>query len=132
MKKYFSLFVMLLSFSLFAQVDNEIHNPEIFGNELSNALFEIIDTSAAGLNQNEMNTMSCYPNPFSSFTTIKFENETSGELVLYDLLGNMMWTYALVTQKEFILYKDNLPKGVYLLQFYEAGKMPQVLRLVIE
>ena len=95
-------------------------------------IFETIDSTQTTIKNHDLNKMTSFPNPFTKYTIISFDKKASGELVLYDLLGNKMWSYALITQKKIILYKNDLPKGIYLLQFYEVSKTPQVIRLVID
>jgi hypothetical protein len=59
-----------------------------------------------------------YPNPFSTYTTFRFNDRTSieGTLRIYDMLGNLIFTTKLRNQNNYEYFPDNLNSGVY---FYE-------------
>lgn len=68
------------------------------------------------LEQNEL-ALEIYPNPFSSFTTIRFSDEIqNAEIVIYNTFGQKLKTLTGFYGKEFIIHRGDFPKGVYVLQ----------------
>ena len=61
--------------------------------------------------------ISIYPNPFSDFTTINFENEYGGvyELILHNALGQEVYRNENITETQLIISKEELGIGIYLL-----------------
>ena len=90
---------------------------------------------AQGMNVNKMENnkknVKCFPNPFSSETTVEFHNPKSDEFVfrLINHLGQTVRTVKPINQSRFTLQKGPLPEGFYIYTLsgskgqYYAGKL---------
>jgi polyhydroxybutyrate depolymerase len=92
--------------------------------EASNSIWNFFNSyqlrSCASTQINEVNTMQndcvIYPNPFSSQTTIEFSTEQRNTSIkIIDVLGKEIKSITF-TGKQFVLYRDELPAGVFFLQ----------------
>ena len=73
-----------------------------------------------------------YPNPFNSSTTIVFPNQDEKEyrLMIMDLSGKVVRSVDHITTSTFILQRENLEKGLYLIEL--RGERIYRGRIVIE
>lgn len=87
---------------------------EEYGSTFSNYDEETV----VGIDELNSNDLIIYPNPFSDHTTILFLNPTGYpfKLILSDLSGRIIKLLDRITNNEITLSRDNLPKGVYLLE----------------
>lgn len=86
------------------------------------------------LGNNDLNedSFSIYPNPLITATTIKvFNNNGTLQLRMYNVLGKEVKNLT-TDSNEFIIYKDNLEAGVYLLKvFSEDGSFKSSKKLIV-
>ncbi|MBI5538889.1 MAG: T9SS type A sorting domain-containing protein [Bacteroidia bacterium] len=76
------------------------------------------------ISENKTNSFSVYPNSFSDFTTITLGNKkmlTNGTLELTDLTGRVLRKIENLTCNTFVLNKEDLTDGMYLLVVYDGG-----------
>ena len=59
-----------------------------------------------------------YPNPFSQWTQINFENpkSVSYQLLVTDMSGKIVRTISDITDNKLILLRENLPQGFYMFE----------------
>lgn len=77
-------------------------------------------------------SFSISPNPLTTSTTIRVSNSNgSHQLRVYDVLGKLVKTLS-TTTNEFILQKENLETGVYMLNIYsENGSFLDYKKLIV-
>jgi len=70
----------------------------------------------------ETKNISVSPNPFKDYTyiNVKSEEVTEYTVNLIDITGKIIKTETLETNTKYVLYRNNLTAGVYLLQFINA------------
>jgi plastocyanin len=73
------------------------------------------------------NVTNVYPNPFTSYLTIALNRElindnSSIEFVLYDLLGNQIYSIAKVNAELTIIETNQLSNGIYIFAFKSNGE----------
>ncbi len=104
-------------------IDGLYLNGKTCGYSLPNFIESYFDTIICYNNiNNELlennDKISIYPNPFDDCTTIELYTEfeiNNAELELYDMLGNEVFQSKINAQK-FILKRNNLSSGIYLLK----------------
>ncbi len=69
-----------------------------------------------GLDEVISKTISVFPNPSSGWLNANFENATSGDLVITDLLGNVIFKNT-ISSSQVNLNLIDLPSGSYILSF---------------
>lgn len=73
--------------------------------------------------------MSIYPNPFNSFTTIrtnaKYKDAT---FIVYNFIGQQV---RHLSGQEVVLYRDDLPNGIYFIRMEQGNKTIATDKLVI-
>jgi len=75
---------------------------------------------------------SIYPNPFTSQTTITFnEEQKKSVIIIMDVLGKMMKTINF-TGKELIIDKEEMKAGIYFVQVTDENKNVFNKKIVIE
>jgi hypothetical protein len=99
------------------------------GGVLKRPLSEMI----SGINEiNIANSISIFPNPFSSTTTLQtdefFKNAT---LTVHNSLGQTVKQIKNISGQTVTLSRDNLPSGLYFLRLTEENKTIAVDKLVI-
>ena len=69
-----------------------------------------------GLDENNLD-WNVFPNPFSTFTTVSFTNNSNDqyELKLYDFAGNLVDEYK-TNSDSFIIYRNSLSRGLYTIE----------------
>ena len=71
-------------------------------------------------NQNTLQSLNCNisPNPFSTKTTIEFNNpnHSNYKLSVFSISGNKVFEMDNIKSDKIEFEKDNLPKGVYLVE----------------
>ena len=89
--------------------------------------------SSTGINGtiNNTNKFIIYPNPFSSQTTLKAnENLNGAVLTLYNVYGELVKDIKNIFGQTITLNRDNLPCGLYFLRLTEDNKTLLVSKLV--
>ena len=73
-----------------------------------------------GINNNysKPGTVIVYPNPFSDQTTVRFHNPENKEfrITIRDLSGKVMRQFESITDNEFIIMRENLANGCYIIE----------------
>lgn len=98
-------------------------NPAIVTNTTVNTLHETaIDDS--GIEEEESEFMSIYPNPFSEFTTVRFKNNGASKhnVIIYNLLGNVVYRQDNITGNSIQINKADLGTGLYILTLVNSDK----------
>ena len=108
-------------------------------NDSSGILFSSNYNSAMGCNLiegvneiNSENKVNCYPNPFSTQTTLqtnKFLNDAI--LIVYNSLGQQVKQINNISGHTIIFYRDNLPSGLYFMCLTQDNKIITTEKLVI-
>ena len=75
-----------------------------------------------------------YPNPFSDYATIEFDNPNNENynLKLYNIQGQLAKAITGITTGKTKLSKDNLKSGLYFLQISSEGQLLGEGKLIIE
>ncbi len=84
--------------------------------------------------ENENSSVSIYPNPFTTNTTILLENidlSNSTEFVLYNVLGEIVLS-KMIQQNSTDLDMNEIPSGVYIYQLLNDNKSIQSGKLIAE
>lgn len=91
-------------------------------------------TSINDRNINPKQSYSVYPNPFNSFTTIKFDNPTNKiyTLKLFNILGENVRVISNISTGKVIIRRENLKSGVYLFQLHSGSRIYAIGKLLIE
>ncbi len=89
---------------------------------------------SVGINdiESEKNTVSIYPNPFSTSTTILINDVSKinkAELKMYNVLGEVVLSERLSKQSNTV-ETSNLPSGIYIYKIISNNKIVQTGRLV--
>lgn len=85
--------------------------------------FQFHETSETNSIDNSISTnYSFYPNPVLDKLKIKFGNSStfSGELHIYDLVGNLMVKQQIYQAVEATVNLENFPPSAYLIQLFDA------------
>lgn len=98
-------------------------NGRIAGTSLPNFIQSYFGKDTTGCYTTAINEISklpdeikIYPNPFTTTTTIILPDETKNAiLILYDLMGNIIWEMKSKTNT-ITIPRDNLQEGIYILQ----------------
>jgi len=73
-----------------------------------------------------------YPNPFTSSTTLKFNDELSGATIrLFNILGEEVSTSIECTGSVVTIYRNNLPAGNYYIQITEENRLLAIAKVGI-
>lgn len=81
---------------------------------------------------NEINSISAYPNPFTSATTLQSDNFLKdATLTVYNLYGQIEKQIKNISEKTITLHRDNLPSGMYFLRLTEDNKAISSEKLII-
>jgi len=78
----------------------------------------IVSSSSLTENLEGLSQVTCYPNPFSVNTTISFPNPNGYHYRMYliDLSGRVVRREDHITTEKFLLDKNGLEKGVYIIE----------------
>lgn len=73
------------------------------------------------INENDGPIFMIYPNPFTSTTTIKFNDEFNQEIYIniYDLRGNVLYSQFQFIKKTHFLKLEDFKQGVYLVEIID-------------
>jgi hypothetical protein len=82
----------------------------------------LLDTNVS-LNEININDINIYPNPSDGILNIEsFSNILNGKLKLTNLEGRTVYNVEVKNKKEYKLNFDNLPSGVYFIEFQSEKK----------
>jgi len=74
-----------------------------------------------------------YPNPFSTFTTIKVnQNLKNAALKIYNLTGQQVAELNGLNGQTITLYRDNLQNGMYLVKIIQDKQIIKSSKIIIE
>ena len=80
-------------------------------------------TKPASVSGIAVKEVKCYPNPFNYYTAIQTGKIMSPfDVQVSDLNGRILYSRKNISQKDFRIYKDGLPIGVYVLQLSDRDK----------
>lgn len=72
------------------------------------------------------------PNPLVTESKLVFENSGSREIFLYSITGQLVRSFGATDQKEFIIGRENLAPGHYLIRItnedYSVGEVPLIIQ----
>ena len=85
------------------------------------------------LENNILNLIHLYPNPFSESTTLHIDDAQliPSELKIYDLLGKEVKSYR-IQNAEMKISRDNLSAGLYYYRLLQKGQIVGIGKLMIE
>jgi hypothetical protein len=84
------------------------------------------------IGENQTQTISIYPNPFTESTLISISNIKSNyTLTLYDITGQKVLEKEELTQNTYKLEKSTLSKGVYFLEI-KTKESKWMFRVVVQ
>ena len=92
------------------------------------------DPILLGINTNENNSVSVFPNPFDEHTTIILPFDISGkqnEIVITDLQGRIVRSEK-VSSANYILQRGNLDEGIYFCTVKSEGKVVGVTKIMVK
>ena len=71
-----------------------------------------------GNNINALKSISIYPNPFTDFTRLTFENSRKSiySINVYNIEGKLVKTVANLKARSTVLFRGNLPSGMYWVE----------------
>lgn len=68
-------------------------------------------------------SISIFPNPFSSITTLQLnEKLIGGTLTIYNSIGQQVKQISSISEQTITLYRENLPSGVYFVNILKDSK----------
>jgi hypothetical protein len=90
----------------------------------SSATSSILVDVSAGINNEMVNNVSVYPNPFTDQTVVSLGNITSEHInfSVYDVLGKEVISMKEIRNPIFKLERNNLPAGVYFYRLSDNNK----------
>lgn len=95
---------------------------------------EISVTDCLGMNEAESLSFNIYPNPFSDFAVIQFNQELSADhqVVIHNALGQEVWRKENLNGSQIIISKEELETGVYLFTLIESGNKLLTNKLIVK
>jgi glucose/arabinose dehydrogenase len=123
------------SFSLGGPVAfGEDVNGEIYFSTLGGNIYKIIDNDSLGLNDNDLSTVSIYPNPSKGEINIDFslvDASTSTEIHIYNMHGKIIKTINRNTKRIQKISTSNLSDGIYILKIKSDNGSERSQKIVI-
>ncbi|NBG67347.1 T9SS type A sorting domain-containing protein [Acidiluteibacter ferrifornacis] len=83
-------------------------------------------TVPVGVEEQTLEKLSVYPNPFNNFTTIALSNSIDGNVVnieIRDIKGQIVSPKVIKYQDKILVFKGHLPQGQYIYQLNSNGKI---------
>jgi hypothetical protein len=89
---------------------------------LFSTCFQFVPVGIKELNNSDL-TAKVYPNPFSTFATITFENKANEtfQLMVFDISGRLVKTVSGIKTDSVILEKENMNAGMYTYKLASAN-----------
>jgi len=82
--------------------------------------------NTTGITENNFpqNNISIYPNPFNESTTIEISDAVGSpfEFILYDELGRAVKQISQITERKFVVVRENLTSGIYFYTLQTSEK----------
>jgi hypothetical protein len=98
----------------------------------------LVKTGADGIisvpeNEN-VQSVSIYPNPFSDHTNIQFTNsgQESHTIILMNIQGQIVREYENIRNTSAKIYRNDLPNGMYFFQLISGKQIKGQGKLIIE
>ena len=89
-------------------------------------------TGISLINQSSKISISLYPNPFSSTTTLQTDNFLKdATLIFYNTFGQQVKQIKNISGQTVALFRDNLPSGLYFIRLTQDNKVIASDKLVI-
>ncbi len=108
----------------YINLSNIIHSGQ-FNTNCS--LLSIIDE------ENNYQKVQLYPNPFSDYATIEFENNNEiYSISIFNVLGEEVQILSNITSNKITINRKNLANGVYFYQLYSNNKIRSIGKFIIE
>lgn len=108
-------------------------NPAIVTNTTVSTLHE---EGVSEIMENETGLVTIYPNPFSDFTTVRFANGNQSvySLVIYNLLGVIVYQQDNITSNQVQIRKADLGSGIYILNVVDtqSKEITDQVKIVVE
>ena len=108
-------------------------NPAIVTNTTVSTLHE---EDVSEIIENETGLVTIYPNPFSDFTTVRFANGNQSvySLVIYNLLGVVVYQQDNITGGQVQIRKADLGSGIYILNVVDtqSKEITDQVKIVVE
>ena len=97
----------------------------------SESTYEFSNTSS-GISRNIYEELVISPNPFYSRTTIRFESQydTPDRILIRDLSGRIVRQFENISQHEYILNREDLADGVYIIE--AQGAKTYIGKIIIQ
>ena len=84
------------------------------------------------ISDNKIQTISIFPNPFSSSTTIQAENFLhNATLTLDNCLGQTVSQMQNISGQTFVFSRNNLPGGLYFARLKQHDQINWIFKLLI-
>lgn len=85
------------------------------------------------LPDSDSNIIRIYPNPFSDYTTIHFnENQINSELIIYNLLGDIVFKKEGINGNTLIFTNEDLTAGMYILSIVQEDDNSYQTKLIVK
>ena len=97
-----------------------------FGSEES----KLISTDYLNLNQNEINSISIYPNPSDKFIQINYQNILPESYKIFDLNGSLIYSKAINSDRDLKIDVSGFSKGLYFISIQSGQNMNNLKFLV--
>lgn len=95
---------------------------------------EVMVVDCLGVNKENKNRITIYPNPFRDYTKLKFDKELAKgyAVIIHDILGEEVYRNEEVTGGQLILNKQELGTGIYLLSIKNNDHTVFTAKLIIQ
>ena len=93
-----------------------------------------VSVTINGIAETGPDVIDVFPNPFSNATTIKVGTSIPQQydIELYDLTGRLLAAYKNQNSRTFILRRNNIAAGAYMLKLISNGTVVATRRLVVQ
>ena len=97
-----------------------------FGSEES----KLISTEYLNLNQNEINSISIYPNPSDKFINVNYQNILPESYKIFDLNGSLIYSKVVNSDRDLKIDVSGFSKGLYFISIQSGQNMNNLKFLV--
>jgi hypothetical protein len=133
---YFLAFTITLDASelecgdYYADLEIRWSNPG-FGTGLIPVTLHVVDT-IVNLEEQSINDLHIYPNPFTYYTTIKFSGAFQiRKIDIVDIFGRIVRTIDNIHSNSVTIHRENLPGGIYFIRIHSDETDETYVRRVI-
>ncbi|WP_296383734.1 PQQ-dependent sugar dehydrogenase [Winogradskyella sp.] len=108
-------------------------NGELYVSSLGGSIYKLIDNDQLGIDENNLNSISIYPNPTENELNINFNNnlDLSTEILIYDIQGKIVKTMSRNTETIQKINTSELSSGIYILKINTDNGEQSTHKLVI-